>query len=169
MYSFIDSSFNDLLSSLDNLKSNILIKTKEYDNKIFHLYNHNLVTLKYVVDVIKKAGFDIKVLSEENFKETIVKYSKEKNENLAIFLEYLKEFSTSVDKKDKIDDIIKELDYVEFDLNNRTFEDFDFIPNGVKDDVSIEKYPLFAEDFDDLVIITPFLSKSVIKLSNISK
>ena len=88
---------------------------------------------------------------------------KEKNENLAIFLEYLKEFSTSVDKKDKIDDIIKELDYVEFDLNNRTFEDFDFIPNGVKDDVSIEKYPLFAEDFDDLVIITPFLSKGVIR------
>ena len=81
---------------------------------------------------------------------------RDKNKNLAIFLDYLKEFSTFSDKRDKIDEIIEELDYVEFDLDNRTFEDFDFIPNGIKDDVSIEKYPLFAEDFDDLVIITPF-------------
>ena len=88
---------------------------------------------------------------------------REKNKNLVIFLDYLKEFSTNDDKRDKIGDIIKELDYVEFDLNNRTFEDFDFIPNGIKDDVSIEKYPLFAEDFDNLVIITPFLSKGVIR------
>ena len=88
---------------------------------------------------------------------------RDKNKNLAIFLDYLKEFSTISDKRDKIDEIIEELDYVEFDLDNRTFEDFDFIPNGIKDDVSIEKYPLFAEDFDDLVIITPFFSKGVIR------
>lgn len=96
----------------------------------------------------------------ENSTESI----KNKNKNLTIFLDYLKEFSIGSDKKiNKIDEIIKELDFVEFHLNNNTFEDFDFIPNGVSDDVSIENYPLFKEDFDDLVIITPFLSKNVIK------
>ena len=82
---------------------------------------------------------------------------------MTIFLDYLKEFSIDSDKINKIDEIIKELDFVEFDLNNNTFEDFDFIPNGVSEDVSIENYPLFKEDFDDLVIITPFFSKNVIK------
>ena len=91
---------------------------------------------------------------------------KEKNKNLTIFLNYLKEFSTNSDKTDKINEIIGELNNVEFDLNTNTFEDFDFIPNGVNEDVSIEKYPLFADNFDDLVIMTPFLSKGIIQKFN---
>ena len=91
---------------------------------------------------------------------------KEKNKNLTIFLNYLKEFSTDSDKTDKINEIIKELNNVEFDLNNNTFEDFDFIPNGVNEDVSIENYPLFADNFDDLVIMSPFLSKGIIQRFN---
>lgn len=85
-----------------------------------------------------------------------------KNRNLSIFLNYLKDFSTDSNKTEKINEIIRELDYVEFDLNSNTFYDFDFIPNGVRDNVSIENYPLFEEDFDDLAIMTPFLSKTVI-------
>lgn len=93
---------------------------------------------------------------------------QEKNKNLKIFLNYLKEYSTNSDKTKKIEDIINELDYVEFDLNTNTFKDFDFIPNGVRDDVSIKNkdYLWYAEDFDDLVIVSPFLSKDVIECFN---
>ena len=93
---------------------------------------------------------------------------QEKNKNLKIFLNYLREYSTNSDKKEKIEDIISELDYVEFYLNTNTFKDFDFIPNGVKEDVSIknEDYLFCSKDFDDLVIISPFLSKDVIECFN---
>lgn len=90
-------------------------------------------------------------------------YIPDKNKNLTIFLNYLKEFSTESNKRDKINEIIEELDYVEFDLNDNTFLDFDFIPNGISDDVSIENYPLFKDNFDNLVIVSPFLSKDVIQ------
>ena len=96
----------------------ILAKTKEYDNKIFHLYNHNLVTLKYVVDVIKKAGYDIKVLSEENFKDTIIKYSKEKNENVSALVNDFDTSNLSLDynytvniKSDFTQKILKQLGF----------------------------------------------------------
>ena len=95
-----------------------VLEALEYDNKIFHLYNHNLVTLKYVVDVIKKAGFDIKVLSEENFKETIVKYSKEKNENLSALVNDFDTSNLSLDynytvniKSDFTQKILKQLGF----------------------------------------------------------
>lgn len=108
-------------------------------------------------------SWDISFYMDGKKVENSTKSIKNKNKNLTIFLDYLKEFSIDSDKINKIDEIIKELDFVEFDLNNNTFEDFDFIPNGVSEDVSIENYPLFKEDFDDLVIITPFFSKNVIK------
>ena len=92
---------------------------------------------------------------------------KEKNKNLVLFLEYLKEFCTDSDKSDKIDNIVAELNDVEFELNSNTFVDFDFIPNGVNDDVTIEKCRLCTvNDFDDLVIISPFLSKKIIRHFN---
>ena len=91
---------------------------------------------------------------------------KEKNKNLTIFLNYLNEYSTSVEKTNKINEIIEELASVEFDLNTNTFEDFDFIPNGVSDTVSLDDFLKFSEGFDDLVIISPFLSGGCIKRFN---
>ena len=39
---------------------------------------------------------------------------------------------------------------MEFDLDNNTFYDFDFIPNGIRKNVSIANYPLFTDDnFDE--------------------
>lgn len=90
----------------------------------------------------------------------------DKNKNLINFLEYLKDFSTNSEKTDKINEIIMELDDVEFYLNTNTFDDFEFIPYGISKNVSIEKYPSFLENFDDLVIMTPFLSKNVISELN---
>lgn len=70
----------------------LLAKTKEYDNKIFHLYNHNLVTLRYLVGVLKNMNYNIKVLSEDSFRETIIEYSKEKNESVSALVN---DFDTS--------------------------------------------------------------------------
>lgn len=137
-----------------------LIRYVNDENEVF--YRIIVLSRNLTFDRSWDISFSMDGKKVENSSDSI----RDKNKNLAIFLDYLKEFSTNNDKKDKIDDIIKELDYVEFDLNNRTFEDFDFIPNGIKEDVSIEKYPLFVEDFDDLVIITPFLSKGVIRNFN---
>lgn len=96
----------------------ILAKTKEYDNKIFHLYNHNLVTLKYLVSVLKKLDFDIKILSDENFKETIIKYSKEKNENVSALVNDFDTSNLSLDynytvniKSDFTQKILKQLGF----------------------------------------------------------
>lgn len=70
----------------------LLAKTKEYDNKIFHLYNHNLVTLHYLVGVLKDMNYNLKVLNDDSFRETIIKYSKEKNESVSALVN---DFDTS--------------------------------------------------------------------------
>lgn len=70
----------------------LLAKTKEYDNKIFHLYNHNLVTLRYVVNVLKEMNFDLKILNDESFKNKIIEYSREKTENVSAIVN---DFDTS--------------------------------------------------------------------------
>ena len=86
-----------------------------------------------------------------------------KNKNLSLFLDYLKEFTTDSSKKDKINQIMEELEYIEFDLEKGPFEDFDFIPIGVGEEVSIKDYPLFNKPLDNLIVMSPFLSKEVIR------
>ena len=96
-------------------------------------------------------------------REKILKKNINKNKPLSVFLNYLKEFTTDSTKKDKIEQIIGELDYMEFELKSGPFNDFDFIPNGVGDDVSIMNYPLFKKSLDSIAVMSPFLSNSVIK------
>ena len=40
-------------------------------NRIFHVYNHNVITLKEYLEVIKEFGYDIKVMAEDKFKENM--------------------------------------------------------------------------------------------------
>ena len=89
----------------------------------------------------------------------------EKNNPILDFLEYLKDFSKNDEKTLKMSEIIKELSFVHFELNSRDFIDFDFIPNGIKD-YSIKKYSLFEDSFDELLIMSPFLSKTLIREFN---
>lgn len=73
-------------------------------------------------------------------------------------------------KLKKIRTIIRELPYVHFELNSREFEDFEFLPTGVKsadggfhstNDKSFA--PLFEDSFHEILIMSPFLTNSVIK------
>ncbi len=73
-------------------------------------------------------------------------------------------------KLKKIRTIIRELPYVHFELNSREFEDFEFLPTGVKSSdggfhsTNDKPFaPLFEDSFHEILIMSPFLTNSVIK------
>ena len=95
--------------------------------------------------------------------------SSSKNNPLIKFIEYLSRYSNDDDKTAKIHQIMDELQYVQFELNS-PFEGFEFIVNGIDDNFSIQNHQLFTSNsLDKLLIMTPFLSKDVIKGFNSRK
>lgn len=73
-------------------------------------------------------------------------------------------------KSKKIRTIIRELPYVHFELNSKEFDDFEFLPTGIKngeggfhttEDKSFA--PLFEDSVHEILIMSPFLTNSVIK------
>lgn len=75
----------------------LLAKTTELDNKIFHLYNHNLISLKNVVEALNANGFSIKLLDEEAFKARVLNYSKSKNEAISAIVNDFNTTNLSLD------------------------------------------------------------------------
>ena len=91
-----------------------------------------------------------------------------KNDPIKDFLAYTLPFAKkNPDKQKKIRQICKELSYIHFDVGSNGFYDFDFIPVGVRKAdggyYSIKDYPLFTSTFNELLIMSPFLSDEVIK------
>lgn len=106
----------------------------------------------------------------------------DKNSPVADFLSFLISNLGSGDagkeKAKRIRSIVKELQYVQFDTGSKEFYDYDFIPTGIKKQSggyhSITDYPLFqnigslgdADGLHEIFIMTPFLSKDVIRYFN---
>ncbi len=74
------------------------------------------------------------------------------------------------EKSKKIRTIIRELPYAHFELNSREFEDFEFLPTGIKSasggfHTTEDKpfAPLFKDSFHEVLIMSPFLTNSVIR------
>ncbi len=91
-----------------------------------------------------------------------------KNEPIKDFLAYTLPFAKkNPDKQKKIRQICKELSHIHFDVASNGFYDFDFIPVGVRKAdggyYSIKDYPLFTSTFNELLVMSPFLSDEVIK------
>lgn len=87
-----------------------------------------------------------------------------KNAPLIRFLEYLCEYSTDEEKTKRIRDTINDLNFVEFELNSPVFEGFEFIVNGIDDRYSIQNQQIFkSKSLENILIMSPFLSKSVIE------
>ncbi len=97
-----------------------------------------------------------------------------KNTPIADFLSYLKDAlpadSNGSAKAKKMRAIIKELDNVHFTLNSNLFDDFEFLPLGIKDShggfytKEREHFsPLFRDSFHELLIVSPFLTVSTMK------
>ena len=97
-----------------------------------------------------------------------------KTEPVIDFISYLVGNLSSDDngkeKQKKIKAIMRELSYVHFELNSREFEDFEFLPIGIKNSEggfhSTEDKafaPLFEDSFHEVLVMSPFLTGSVIK------
>ena len=90
--------------------------------------------------------------------------STSKNNPLIKFIEYLMLYSTDDNKVNKMAEITKELEYIKFELKSRTFEGFEFIVNGIGDDFTIQNQQLFySNSLEDILIMSPFLSRDVIE------
>ena len=89
----------------------------------------------------------------------------DKNDPVCDFLSYLSNFAG--EKKPAIRRMMRELPYVQFELDSREFHDFDFIPVGVKardgNYHNITDYPLFSDSFHEVLIMSPFLSNGIIR------
>ncbi len=93
-----------------------------------------------------------------------------KNQPVKDFLDFLKGYLPKTaggkQKSKRIQELISELDYIEFKTEDKAFEDFDFIPLGIGE-YSIRNYPLFDKDqYYELLVMSPFLSKSTVKELN---
>ncbi len=132
--------------------------------------------IKYRVIILSKnltfdRSYDTAFILEGEYKKVIKtkKVNREKNKPLKDFLIYLKKRQDEYNKnQNSFKKIIDELDNVVFTLQDKEFEDFEFLPNqivniGSNGKYNIEDDELFRENFHELLIISPFLSKGIIK------
>ena len=98
----------------------------------------------------------------------------EKNEPVCDFLRFLIRHlpsDTNGRKKAKaMRELIRELPNVRFETDGKIFQDFEFIPNGIKKadgtPYLFDQMPLFRDFFHEILIISPFLSPEVIRNFN---
>ena len=93
-----------------------------------------------------------------------------KNNPVVDFVSYLinqlPDTENASDKELKMKNLIKELKNVEFSLDSKEFYDFDFIPVGISNKYNSKQdalYNLLEDSFHEVLIMSPFLSKGVIK------
>ena len=61
-----------------------LITNKSDINRIFHVYNHNIITLDEYIEIIKEFGYNLKVVKEDIFKENIDLILKDENKKIKL-------------------------------------------------------------------------------------
>lgn len=99
-----------------------------------------------------------------------VNYETDKNNPVSDFISYLiKQLSdteNASEKQKKMRSLLRELKQVEFSLDSKEFYDFDFIPVGISNKYNSKQdalYNLLDDSFHEVMIMSPFLSKGVIK------
>ena len=90
-----------------------------------------------------------------------------KNESLKDFMYYLHErmesrYEKMTAKKRNLKKLADELMQVDFQLNDKHFDDFDFVPLGIYEGYNKEYTELFST-YHELFIISPFLSTSIME------
>ena len=97
-------------------------------------------------------------------------YETDKNNPVSDFISYLiKQLSdteNASEKQKKMRSLLRELKQVEFSLDSKEFYDFDFIPVGISNKYNSKQdalYNLLDDSFHEVMIMSPFLSKGVIK------
>lgn len=95
----------------------------------------------------------------------------DKNKPLCDFLQYLLRQlpggGNGRAKARRIREMIRDLPFVNFQLESKVFHDFEFIPNGIRKAdggyYEFNQTPLFRDTFHEIVIISPFLSAEIIR------
>ncbi len=104
----------------------------------------------------------------------VTKRTVRKNEPICDFLRYLSaqlpDDKNGKEKAKSIRSLISELPNVIFDPNDRMFNDYEFIPNGIKRTngklYRFDETDLFNETFHEIFIMSPFLSGDIIRNFN---
>ena len=60
-----------------------LAKNSICNNKIFHIYNHNLITIFKLVEVMKEIGINVDIMEIQQFNDYILEISKDGNDKLS--------------------------------------------------------------------------------------
>lgn len=70
-----------------------IIKTRQSDNRLFHIFNNYTVKISHLVDILRNVGIEISVKSQEEINQLITKSAKDKaiREALPGIIVYLKE------------------------------------------------------------------------------
>ena len=138
-------------------------------------YKNKANSFKYRVIVLSRnltfdRSWDITYVMDGEMSED----STEKNEPICDFLRYLiSHLPSDENGKEKakgIRSLIRDLPNVVFAPAEKEFFDYEFIPNGVKKQsggfYQVNDTPLFKDTFHEIMIISPFLSGSVIRSFN---
>ena len=104
----------------------------------------------------------------------VTKRNVRKNEPVCDFLRYLSsqlpDDKNGKEKAKGIRSLISELPNVIFDPNDRMFNDYEFIPNGIKRNngklYRFDETDLFNETFHEIFIMSPFISGDIIRNFN---
>ena len=99
-----------------------------------------------------------------------VNYETDKNNPVSDFISYLikqlPDTENASEKQKKMRSLLRELKHVEFSLDSKEFYDFDFIPVGISNKYNSNQeslYNLLEDSFHEVMIMSPFLSKGIIK------
>lgn len=135
-------------------------------------YKNNVGELLYRVVVLSRnltfdRSWDITYYMDGKLTKT----QTEKTRPVCDFLQYLTGFLPSNPngraKAKLIRGLIKELPFVNFEPAEKEFYDYEFLPNGIwKEDggyYQITETPLFKDTFHDVLIISPFLTGSILR------
>ena len=135
-------------------------------------YKNSSGDLRYRVIVLSRnltfdRNWDIAYCMDGRVTEKIT----DKNEPVCDFLRYLIDqlpaTENGKDKAQKIRALIPELANVRFEPEEKAFYDYEFIPNGVRRAsggiYQFDETALFRDTFHEIMIISPFLSGSIIR------
>ena len=155
----------DMVFEVTNNNTMIHSKYASFHPKMWLLryVNHKDDVLYRFVVLSRNLTFDRSWDLSFSMDGTITNSKTKKNNPLIKFIKYLSDYSNDV-KADKIIEIAREMESVQFKLDSNEFESFDFIVNGIDDANPIQDNQLFkSNSLEKLLIMSPFLSKTIIK------
>lgn len=139
-------------------------------------YQNTEGNLKYRVIVLSRnltfdRSWDVSVVLDGTPGGETTKRAVPIRDFLSYLIGFLKESDENTKAKRKLlNALAREIIDVSFALDSKMFTDFDFIPVGVKDEegrkYSMQDYSIFTDTFHEALIMSPFLSASVIEAFN---